>query len=108
MATTSTTTIHVIRQKRYTLRTMTPIWFFTVRPCNFRSRASICEWLLYRLAYQNGVKSTGLGRNSDIWRGLLATRGSRYGAKRRLSDHEQMLDDRSQGEGGQKRHGARR
>lgn len=61
MATNDTTTIHAIRQKRYTLSTMAPMLPFTVRSRNFGSPESVRESLLYRLAYQNGVKSTGAG-----------------------------------------------
>lgn len=63
MATTTITTIHAITQKRYTLSTMAPMLLFTVKPRGSRNRASMREWLLYRLAYQNGVKSTGSGRS---------------------------------------------
>jgi hypothetical protein len=58
MATITITTIHAITQARYKLSTMMPKPFFTVIPRVLPGRDPILERILYRLGYQNGVKST--------------------------------------------------
>jgi len=58
MATITITAIHAMTQKRYTSSTTSPKLFFTVSPRMLRGAEDpILEQKLYRLGYQNGIKS---------------------------------------------------